>query len=239
MKNRYFLLTALVVICNLSILKAQSLTSWGVFAGPSTRSLSYGSSNIFSHPDIGLDAGILAEIRFSERFSFQPMLEYSAQGSKHGMFISSLNYNDPQYANDVKFAELNYLMIPLLAKFGWQLGAQSPMRFFVNVGPYAAFLMSANQILVTPDQQMIGGTSENIKPELNTFNAGIDGNVGVSYFFHLSSIFVQVGGNYGFLKLQKDQSAGVNYAGAASIAVGYTFWLDDNFLVNGHFSPKN
>jgi len=239
MKNRYLLLTALVIICNAGILKAQSLTSWGLFAGPGTRNLSYGSKNIFAHPDLGLDAGILAELRFSEHFSFQPMLEYSAQGSKHGMFVSSLNYTDPQYANDVKFGELNYLMIPLLAKVGWQLGYESHMRFFVNVGPYAAFLMSANQVLISPDQQRIGSTSEDVKSELNTFNAGVDGNVGVSYFFHLSSVFVQIGGNYGFLKLQKDQSAGTNYSGAASIAVGYTFWFDDNYLVNGHFSPKN
>lgn len=238
MKNKYLLFTALVMICHSGILKAQNL-SLGLFAGPSSRNLSYGSSNIFRNPDIGADAGILAELRFSELFSFQPMLEYSAQGSKHGMFISSLNYNDPQYVNDVKFAELNYLMLPALAKFGWHLGAQSHTRFFVNIGPYAALLLSANQVLVTPSQKRIAGTEENIKPELNTFNAGVDGNIGFSYFFRLSSIFIQAGGNYGLIKLQKDQSAGTNYAGAASISVGYTFWFDDNYLTNGHFSPRN
>jgi hypothetical protein len=227
------------MVCNLGILKAQSLASWGLFAGPSTRSLTYGSSNIFSSPDLGLDAGILAEFRFSEHFSFQPMVEYSAQGSKHGSFVSSLNYTDPQYANDVKFGELNYLMVPLLAKFGWQTNNESHVRFFFNVGPYAAFLISANQVLINSNQQKVGGTTEDVKSELNTFNAGIDGNIGVSYYFQTSSIFVQIGGNYGFLKLQKDQSAGANYAGAASISIGYTFWFDNNFLVNGHFSPRN
>jgi hypothetical protein len=237
MKNKYFLLTALAVICYLPGLKAQNV-SYGLLVGPSTRNVSYGSGDIFKHPDFGADAGILAEIRFSELFSFQPMLEYSAQGSKHNAFVSPDNYDPMQYPNDVKFAELNYLMVPMLAKVGWHLGDQSHMRFFINAGPYAAFLLSANQVLITQNEQKIDGTSVNVKSELNTFNAGFDGNVGLSYFFHLSSVFVQAGGNYGFLKIQKDQSAGANYAGGASLTVGYTFWFDDNFLTNGHFAPK-
>lgn len=235
--KKYFLLTAFALICYLPGSMAQVL-SFGVFGGPSSRTVSYGTGNVFKHPDLSADAGILAELRFSEIFSLQPMVEFSGQGSKHGPFVSSLNYDPAQYNYDVKFAELNYLMVPVLAKFGWHLGDESHMRFFVNVGPYAAYLLSANQVLITPSQQNVPGTSVNAKPGLNTFNAGFDGNVGVSYFFHLSSIFVQVGGNYGFLKLQKDQSAGTNYAGAASLSIGYTFWFDDNFLTNGHFAPK-
>jgi hypothetical protein len=238
MKNKYLLLTMLALLCHLPGLMAQTL-SFGLLAGPSTRNVSYGSDNIFKNPDAGADAGILAELRFSELFSFQPMLEYSAQGSKHGSFISPMDYDPTQFPNDVKFAELDYLMVPMLAKVGWQLGDESHMRFFINAGPYAAFLLKADQVLVTPDQQRVSGTSEDIKSELNTFNAGFDGNVGLSYFFHLSSLFIQAGGNYGLLKIQKDQSAGSNYAGGASLTVGYTFWFDDSYLTNGHFSPKN
>lgn len=235
--RKFFLLTTFALICYLPGLMAQSL-SFGVLAGPSTRNVSYGTGNIFKHPDFGADAGVLAELRYSELFSLQPMIEYSGQGSKHGAFVSSVDYDPAQYPDGHKFAELDYLMVPVLAKFGWHLGSESHMRFFVNAGPYAAFLLSANQVLVSSDQQRISGTSVKVKSELNNFNAGIDGNIGLSYFFHFSSIFIQAGGNYGFLKIQKDQSAGTNYAGAASLTVGYTFWFDDNYLNNGHFAPK-
>lgn len=238
MKNKYLLLTLLALLFRLPCSKAQ-FVSYGVFAGPGTRNLSYGSGNVFKSPDFGADAGLLAELRFSEHFSLQPMIEYSGQGSKHGAFVSPLDYEQSQYPRDVKFGELDYLMVPVLAKVGWHLGDQSHMRFFVNAGPYAAFLLKADQVLINSDQKRISGTAVDVKPYLNTFNAGIDGNIGLSYFFSLSSIFIQAGGNYGLIKIQKDQSLGTNYAGGSSLAIGYTFWFDDNFLTNGHFSPKD
>lgn len=236
MNNKSHFISVLLMFLSLPLLKAQNI-SFGVQAGPSTRNISYGSYNIFRNPNVGANLGVISELRFSELFSIEPMLTFSAQGSKDGAFVSPINYNTTQYPNDVKFGELNYLMIPVLAKLGWNLDDRARIRFFVNAGPYAAILLSANQVLVTPDQQKIAGTSINAKPGLNNFNAGLDGNIGLSYYFSFSSIFVQAGGNYGLLIIQKDQSEGGNYAGAATLAIGYTFWIDNNFHNNGHFSP--
>lgn len=211
--------------------------SVGLFGGGNARNISYGSDE-FKHLNLGGDFGAFAEFRLAENFSLQPMIEYSAQGSKDGSFISSSNYNNEQLNSEVKFGELNYLMIPVLAKISFGFGPKSPVRLYSSFGPYAGYLLSADQILLDHNGQKINGTALDVKSQLKNFNIGIEANAGISYYFNLSSIFLQAGGNYGVIKLQKDQQNGGNYVGAAALTLGYTFWFDNNFLTNGHFHPK-
>jgi len=218
------------------ISKAQN-ASVGLFGGGNARNISYGSDE-FKHLNLGADFGGFAEFRLAENFSLQPMIEYSAQGSKDGAFVSSNNYNSSQLNNDVKFGELNYLMIPILAKISFGFGSKSPVRFYTSFGPYAGYLLSADQILLDHDGQKVDGSSENVKSQLRSIDVGLEANLGISYYFNLSSIFIQGGGSYGALKIQKDAANGSNYAGAAAVTIGYTFWFDNNFLTNGHFRPK-
>jgi hypothetical protein len=49
------------------------------------------------------------------------------------------------YANINNTAKFDYVMIPLMAQFGWNLG-QSPWRVYVNAGPFASFLLSGKQV---------------------------------------------------------------------------------------------
>jgi len=56
-------------------------------------------------------------------------------------------------------------------------------------------------------------------------NAGIEGNIGLTYRFANSSIFVEGGGNYGFFNIQKNAVDGKNNTGAASATIGYSFWF--------------
>ena len=65
-----------------------------------------------------------------------------------------------------------------------------------------------------------------IKDQLNTFNFGISGNVGFAYHFGKNNIFIEGGGNYGFLNIQKGTANGKNQTGAGTVAIGYgyTFW---------------
>jgi hypothetical protein len=48
------------------------------------------------------------------------------------------------YANYKSEAKLNYLMIPVLAKFEWNL-SQSPLNLYFEAGPFVSFLLSAKQ----------------------------------------------------------------------------------------------
>ena len=86
------------------------------------------------------------------------MIEYSSQGGKKdglqafptppefaalfpaGMAPTYL------YANYKSEAKLNYLMIPVLAKFRWNLKPMSPIRIYIDAGPFVGFLLSAKQV---------------------------------------------------------------------------------------------
>src|SRR5688572_145210 len=76
---------------------------------------------------IGALGGVMVNIGINEAFSIQPEVLFSQKG---------YGFEDGRY----KVTEsLNYLEVPLLAKL--TLGSGN-MKFFVNAGPYAAYLMS-------------------------------------------------------------------------------------------------
>ncbi|WP_158989462.1 porin family protein [Mucilaginibacter sp. L196] len=196
----------------------------------------------------GPDAGIFAEFKFSDLFSLQPMLEYSSQGGKKDGLqafptppqVIEANQAQNQisptylYANYKSEAKLNYLMLPVLAKFGYNFH-QSPFRIYIDAGPFLGLLVSAHQVTsgssefyadASGQQQLPYGEqsfndNNNIKSQLNKVNFGIEGNLGLAYKIKRSSIFIEGGGNYGFLNIQKGTANGKNNTGAATADVGY------------------
>ncbi len=197
-------------------------------------------------------AGIFAEFHFTDCFSLQPMIEYSGQGGKRdGMqaipprmipdqfkpyIPAGIDYLYADFDSETKF---DYLMVPVLAKFGWNLGETSPFRVYVSGGPFVSFLMGATQetsgsssiYLDKAGQQPLPvgkqdfGRDDNIKSQMNTVNCGLSGNVGLAYRFGRSSVFIEGGGNYGFLKLQKDEANGNNRIGVGTVMLGYSYRL--------------
>ena len=197
---------------------------------------------------LGPDAAVFAEFKYSTLFSIEPMIEYSSQGGKKdGMqafttpdAITAM-YPPGQapkylYADYKSEAVMNYLMIPILAKFNWNIN-KSPWRVYVDAGPFAGFLLSAKQITsgesqfytslsqleVIPGGQHSFNNTQDIKDQLYTFNIGVEGNIGVNYHFGHSNIFIEGGGNYGFLNIQKGTQNGKNNIGAATSAIGYSY----------------
>ena len=199
----------------------------------------------------GPDAGIFAEFKISDLFSIQPMIEYSSQGGKKNG-LQALTTPDEfaqafppgqvptyLYANFNSEAKLNYLLVPILAKFGWDLSNKSPFRIYIDAGPFVGFLLSAHQVtsgqsqffldpqgqqaLPAPAQSFDSNTD--IKDQLHSTNFGISGNVGLNYKFGLSNIFIEGGGNYGFLNIQQGTANGKNNTGAATVSFGYSYWF--------------
>jgi hypothetical protein len=196
---------------------------------------------------LGGDAAVFAEFGLTPVFSIQPMIEYSSQGGKKGgmqAFPTPPEYAPyfPQGAPDYLYADfkseakMNYLLVSVLAKFGWNI-QNSPLRIYVDAGPFAGFLLSAHQVLngfsiiyaapkkqqpLSPGPQSFDST-KNIKSDLNTFNFGVSGNIGIAYRFPNSSIFLEGGGNYGFLNIQKGSANGKNHTGAGTVDVGYAY----------------
>jgi Outer membrane protein beta-barrel domain len=250
----YFAILGLLLLCFGA--DAQDVAI-GIRGGISIPNLSAGGSeqnplNTGYSSRQGPDVGLYAEFKFSDLFSLQPMIQYSSQGGKkNGMqafptpdAIKQQYQQEGQtaptylYAKFNSDAKLNYLMIPVLAKFGWNFH-KSPLRIYVDAGPFVGFLLSAKQVTsgtsnfyadaagtqqVTPSPQNLDNTQD-IKVQLNKTNFGIEGNLGLQYKLKQSYVFIEGGGNYGFLNIQKGTANGKNNTGAATIDVGYALWF--------------
>lgn len=231
--------------------------------GPDATPLSTGYSS-----RSGLGFGAFAEIKFSKLFSLQPMVEYSQQGGKkNGLqaftipdkMKQSPTYQanagqmpDYLYANYNSKSKINYLMVPVLGKFGWDLGTNSHFRIYADAGPYVGFLLNAHQVvsggnsnvymdnagkIPVPANKVFPNAPEgtplnipfdqtqDIKNQLHSLNWGLEGNVGLAYRFKRSSVFVEGGGNYGLMNIQKGTANGKNHIGAATVMVGYAYDL--------------
>jgi hypothetical protein len=197
---------------------------------------------------LGADAGIFAEYKFTKLFSLQLMLQYSEQGGKKNGLQAFTTpdalkamYPEGQapqylYANYNSESKLNYLMVPLLAKCGWNI-KNTAWRIYIDAGPFVAFLLSAHQVTSGSSQFYTDATGQNalptgtqsfdntsdIKDQLHTANFGIEGNLGISYHLGHGNIFIEGGGNYGFLNIQKNAADGKNNTGAGTVAIGYCY----------------
>jgi len=247
----YLLLSSL----SLLFLNANAQTAIGIRGGVSIPNLTGGGSdqnplNTGYSSRFGPDFGVYAEFKFSDLFSLQPMLEFSSQGGKKDGLqafptpaaVAPLFQPNPAptylYANFNSTAKINYLMLPVLAKFGWDFKS-SPIRFYVDAGPFLGYLIYAKQFTTGNStvyldaggtQPLPGGAQSfdkttDIKDQLNKVNVGVEGNVGFAYKFKKSYVFIEGGGNYGFLNIQKGTANGKNNTGAGLIAVGYSIWI--------------
>ncbi|HEY0298389.1 MAG TPA: outer membrane beta-barrel protein, partial [Arachidicoccus sp.] len=167
---RSILFTA--VLCTVITMNAKSQNvSIGVRGGLTIPNLTGGGGTPLSEgysTRAATGFGVFAEFKVNKLFSIQPMLEYSQEGAKkNGMQAFPLDADQIQeiaqqtganveylYANFKSTAKLNYLMLPVLAKFGWNLGHQSHWRIYADVGPYAGWLLNAHQVQTGGIQQI-------------------------------------------------------------------------------------
>ncbi|KAA2243235.1 PorT family protein [Chitinophaga agrisoli] len=251
MKNYASLVCFAVLLLLLHPHTAQAQIDLGIKAGLSIPNLSSGSSanpiNSGYGSRLGPDIAIHAEFHITSRFSIQPELRYSAQGGKKNgnqafsvppelqpMFPPG---TAPQYlyADYKSTAKINYLMLPVLAKYHFL--PNGPWDLYAALGPFVSLRVSAKNITSgssniyldeTHMQPMLPSAQsfdrkEDIKDEIRPINAGIDGHIGIAYRWKRCSVFLEGGGNYGFINIQKNDINGKNNTGAAVIAAGYAF----------------
>jgi hypothetical protein len=200
---------------------------------------------------LGPEFGLFSEFKISKLFSIETMVEYSSQGGKKDGLqafptppeLAPEFAPNPAptylYANFNSDAKINYLMIPILAKFGHHF-KNSPWKIYIDAGPFVGFLLSAKQVTTGSSQIYLdpagqeplpGGAqsfnnTQDIKSQLHNANFGVEGNLGINYRFGANNIFFEVGGNYGFINIQKGTANGQNNTGAATAVLGYSFWLN-------------
>ena len=242
-----------IFIFSTKICTAQNSIRVGVKGGASVPNLKASSDNPVSKgwsSGLGPYFGVVAEFGLSKRISIQTELNYSSQGGKKNglQAISSGPYKSffPQgtqvppyiYAVYNNKATLNYLELPILAKVEFPLAKK--FSFFVDGGFYAGYLLKAksavkgtsnvyfDEALTQPflPAAVSFDTTQNIKDDIKKFNFGIQGGIGLSLnLSNQSKLLFSIGGNYGFIPIQKDDSNGKNNTGAATITLGYLIKL--------------
>lgn len=253
MKNHIVILVFFIPAIGIESSFAQTSTEIGLKGGlsiPNLTSASSGnpvSSGYTSRLDV--DAAMHVELHLTKRFSIQPQLEYSSQGGKKN---GTQAFTVPEamlqqfppgqaptylYADYKSEARMNYLMLPVMAKLHVDL--RNRWGTYVAAGPFVSYLLNAKNITkgsgfiylderktqpVTSESQSFD-SKDNVRSDLHHFNTGISGHLGVNYEIPGGQLFLEAGGNYGFIDIQKNRADGKNKTGAAVINIGYQFRL--------------
>lgn len=154
---------------------AQQQVKFGPKAGINLASMS-GQDD--AEMKIGFHVGAVAEIKFSDTFSIQPELLYSAQGAK------SKSSDDVKLNND-------YINIPIMAKYYFVEG------FSVEAGPQIGFLMKA--------EASNGDATVDMKDYYKSIDFGL--GIGLAYDLP-QGLFVNARYNIGLSKIGEDQTIG-------------------------------
>ncbi len=133
----------------------------------------------------GFHVGAVVEIPLSDKFAFQPELVYSTQGAKSeftedlGGGILDLGTTTFEYST-----KLNYLNIPLMAKFYPVQG------FSIQAGPQIGFLLSGKEKVESSGTALGVSTSASAEEDLENTN-GIDFglNFGLGYQLDMGLFF--------------------------------------------------
>lgn len=190
--------------------------------------------------------GAVGLYNITQKFGIQVELNYSSQGGKkngrQAIPTSDFTANPPEgtpqyvYANLNSETRLNYIELPIMARFSLPIGGSC--HFFVQGGPYFGYLLAAKTQVkgtsaIYADEaetqtlapQFTVDQTQDVKDDIKKFNMGIQGGIGLSARAPLGSVVLTVGGNYGFISIQKDKANGQNNTGAANVTAGYLFTL--------------
>jgi hypothetical protein len=200
----------------------------------------------------GPDLGLVVEYKIAKKISIETGLEWSTQGGqKSGLQTIPASPELAQYfppgsnvqflyANFTSTVRLQYLMLPLLIKYTVNLDHTGHWKLYGDAGLFGGLLTTANASAagtsqVYYDKQETNRVSSvpvqfdstgDIKKQLHRGNFGVEGNIGGLYHLKSISYFIEAGGNYGFINLQKNSRNGINYTGALIFRLGLLYDLD-------------
>lgn len=184
--------------------------------------------------------GIFTDIGLSRQFSLIVALNYTSQGGKkNGMQLitnvpAGLPTDMDLYADFDNETILDYIELPVLVRliFGEKL------RFFVNAGPYAGYLVRAKaetsgSSLIFLDQ---AGTmpivpsavsfdaDTDVMDSLKRWNFGLFGGGGVLYPVGPGNLILEAHFQLGLSDIQKDvTTSGKSQTGAVVVSLGYEY----------------
>ena len=250
MQNKIFKSIFLVSFLAISELSQAQIWQWGVKGGLSLPKLSSSGSSEVSKGYLsisGPDAAIVADYKIRENLFVETGLEWSTQGGqKSGLqtipaspelaqYFPPGTNSDYLYADFESTVRLQYLMLPVLLKYTMPLGNSNRWKLYAEGGLFGAWLVTAtgsaagsSKVYFDKEEtQQVGNVFVNfdstgsIKNQLHNGNFGVEGNIGLLYQMNNAAVFIEGGGNYGFIGLQKNSQNGVNHAGALIFRIGF------------------
>ncbi|NNE98588.1 MAG: PorT family protein [Pyrinomonadaceae bacterium] len=231
----------------------------GVKGGISIPQLSGGDDNILSRDfksRVAPNFGAFVEIGVTEKFSVQPEVNFAGQGGKR-TGVQPITQAPPGlpplppgaffFGDFENTAELNYLEVPVLAKYKFSAEEDKP-RVYVNGGMFYGRLLTAktktsgsSTIFLDEGGQMPlllppAGTplppidftaNTDIKNDVNKNNFGITGGGGIEFPFGKNYLVIDARVSRGLRSIQRDTLAnGNSKTGNLVISVGYAFGLE-------------
>ena len=228
----------------------------GIKAGISLPKLTADTENIYSkdfESIIAYELGVSGQYAFSDLFSLQVELNYTIKGGERNgkqpippsRLPSDLGDMVPPntvvYANFNNKSVLEYLEIPLLAKF--TLGEN--WKYYGIIGPYAGFLVGATQktsgsassisadipgiqeqVQFPLDETISFEAETGVKDDIKNFNIGGIGGIGLlKSIGEKSEIFIEARGTYGFITIQENEAYGKSNIGSFVFSLGYAYKL--------------
>lgn len=199
MKKMFF--AAIAVVGFSAVGMAQQQVKFGPKAGVNFANV----SGLESDMKVGFHVGAVAEIKFNEKFSIQPEVLYSTQGTKFDIGQGEVKWNN------------DYINVPIMAKYYIIDG------FSVEAGPQIGFLMKAEQKGTIGD---LKGTQD-VKDLYNYKSVDFGIGLGLAYDLPMG-FFINARYNLGLSKMRdvaniggistKDQKNNV-----IQVGVGYKF----------------
>jgi len=200
----------------------------------------------------GPDLGLLVDYMITQKISLETGFEFSTQGGQKSglqtipaspelaLYFPSGSNVQFLYANFSSTVRLQYLMLPVLIKYNMNLGDAGHWKLFLDGGVFGGLLFSAKASAAgtskvyydKEETNQVGSvavqfdSTGDIKKQLHTGNFGIEGNVGILYCLKSVSYFVEAGGTYGLVNLQKNTRNGINYTGALIFRMGIMYTLN-------------
>ena len=157
---------------------------------------------------IGFHIGGFVDIKISEKFSFQPELLYSTQGSK---FSENLSFEGDVYNVDATL-KMAYISIPVMFKY------YVADKFNLEAGPQIGFLTSCKMKV----EAMGLSETEDVKDSFESIDFGL--NIGAGYDF-TEKLSAGVRYNFGLSNVAKTEAGDDTEIknSVFSLSVGYKF----------------
>ena len=251
--------TAFLIICSIALAMAQTTSDKngskfmvGAFAGLNIPQLTGGSGNPLSENWVsrqGVAYGLTFSWNTGSHFAWRADILYSSEGGqRNGMQALAGSSFNPQvpagtyyYANYNNESILNYLEVPVMAKYNFSLSKST--RLYFDLGPYIGFLLNAKQktggssivyadaagtIPVSVNPQTLQpfavsfDANTGITDQINEVNYGLTGGIGFSQNAGPGQIILDFRGAYGLTTIQKLPENGDNHIGNLLVSLGYS-----------------